>query len=121
MTTNSDQPAGPEVELLRVQGRLVELEAVCERLWPAVRFFLLGGAHPRYVDAVCDLARLLGKTDDSRSATALAANEVADKARAEAITEVAAWIQQSIEVRGVCGGSGRESIAKLVERLRTRR
>lgn len=45
--------------------RLEQWRDVGERLWPFVRFFALCGGDIRAIDAVSDLATLLGKTPET--------------------------------------------------------
>jgi hypothetical protein len=71
------------------QQRLRDLESVCQRLWPFVRHFGLCGADPRAVEAVADMARLLGHGEQS---LALAENSAA-QARLLAINECIQWLE----------------------------
>ena len=66
-------------------ARLAEFDRVCRQLWPYVRFFIIGGAHPDAIDAVMKLGRLLGHTEASPRTIA----EIADKVKTEVIDEIA--------------------------------
>ena len=66
-------------------ARLAEFESVSRQLWPYVRFFIIGGAHPDAIDAVMKLGRLLGHTEASPRTIA----EIADKVKTEVIDEIA--------------------------------
>ena len=95
-------------------GRLADFERVCERLWPAVRFFGLCGASPEYVAAVAELGELLGK--DGGSSQAIAAASAA--AKRETIVAIAEWAKTAPEIRGIAGRSGQERFAEAIKGLK---
>ena len=91
--------------------RLAQLEAVCERIWPYVRYFAMAGACPDAIDTVATLGQLLGKqTDGSLSF------EAAEQVRDETVEAVAAWFTSSMWVRSKIGS---RVAAELAEELRT--
>lgn len=91
-------------------GRLTE---ICERLWPAVRFFGLCGADPVYVAAVAELGEFLGKG----GATAASATEIARKSRQEVVGQLAGWARNSPEMRDAVGSKGAGRVADVLDKL----
>lgn len=58
--------------------KLTQWEAVGEQLWPFVRFFPLCGGDLRAIEAVAEMAKLLGKTSEchlERADTSKAVNQ----------------------------------------------
>lgn len=94
--------------------KLLAFDRVCRVLWPAVRHFGLLGAHPEYVEAVVELAGLLGI--GAAPQRNIASIEAA--ARADAVAAVAEWINDSDEIREKFGSKFRGEVAKLVSKIR---
>ena len=88
-------------------SRLDELEAVCRRLWPYVRYFAMSGACIDAIDAVVELGRLLGETPDSPENLEAQAVEVRD----ETLKRVAEWLENDLSIRGRIGSKAAAEIA----------
>jgi hypothetical protein len=101
-------------------NRLKDFERVSELLWPAVRFFGLCGADPRYVAAVAELGVLLGKAKSLGEAEGPTGDTIA-KARAEQrradFAEIANYIEQTGEIRSRIGRGNSADIAEIVRGL----
>lgn len=106
----SDPDTADVIRRLAFQhDRLKEFQAVGEKLWPFVRYFALGGANPDAIDAVVELAKLLGKPADGENALA-----AAKYVRQEATKQVADWLDESPQVRARVGTRLAGELANLL-------
>jgi hypothetical protein len=95
----------------------------CEALWPAIRFFGVSGAAPQYVASAMEIGRLLGHVKaENASPASLSANvnlgEIIERTRSETIEQVADWVKNAPEVRGIAGRSRQEEFAKMIGQLK---
>lgn len=96
---------------------------VCERLWPYVRYFGLFGGELAAVQAVADLAVLLGRStahdvaNDAagRGGAVVDVADIADRSRAAAIEEVADWLESSRWIKRVSPDARDKFVRELRE------
>jgi hypothetical protein len=92
-----------------IEADLARLEDIANRLWPFVRVFCLGGAHPDAIAAVEDLAGYLGH-GESHMAT-----EAATKAQQATVRALCNWMRASREQGRWHGKIGRSDFEQLVK------
>lgn len=98
--------------------RLDRLTAICERLWPAIRFWGLCGAAPEFIEAMADLGEFLGKGSISEKSAAVNVAELTRKAKQGVPKEIAEWLRSgSEETRAIGGQKMAERFAEAIEKV----
>jgi hypothetical protein len=98
-------------------SRLLQLETACKTIWPAIRYFGVCGADPRYTVAAMEIGQLIGAIPREQSGPQVDAVELAAMAKLEARDEIANWIGSAIEVRKHSGIKLAGEIAAEVRKL----
>lgn len=101
-----------------LHDRLARLEKACEQIWPAIRFFGLCGADPRYVAAMIEIGELIGEIRPTPAGTpATDPRDLIAAAKIEAQQQIAQIIADSPEFREGIGRNLQIAFAEKIRKL----